>query len=103
MDQFLQQAKGTQPTADRSAKQHPESQKQACHIEAEMEFRRTVYRLHGSNRTGKTGRRTRVTIQSGITEIFPFARIYFSALKIQQMYIGTAKGNDLQQFTFQRV
>ena len=62
MYQLLQKAEGTQPAAHCPAQKHPKSQKKACHIEAEIEFRRAIYRLQRSNRTSKSGRRAGIAV-----------------------------------------
>ena len=100
MDQFLQQTERTKPSADCPAKQHPEGKEQPRHVEAEGKLSGTVHSLQSADGTGKARRRAGVAVESRIAELFPFSRIDFSALKVQKMRVGTAKGDELEQFSF---
>ena len=100
MDQLLQQAERAQPTADCPAKQYPEGKEQSCHIETERKLSGTVHSLQSADGAGKARRRTGVAVESRIAELFPFSRIDSAAFKIQKMRVGTAKGDELEQLSF---
>lgn len=103
MEQFLEQTEGTQPPTDGPSEQYPEGEKQSCHIETERKLHGTVYCLQCSDGAGKACCRAGIAVESRIAELFPLSRIEPAALKVQNMRVGEAKGDDLQKFSLDRI